>query len=51
MPKLIFEFETDDEADNFMAWLSDGGGEDNLYDFCEEHEITINYNILKEDEQ
>lgn len=32
MPKIIFEFDTVEERDNFLAAYYDGGGEQEMYE-------------------
>jgi len=32
MPKLVFEFKTQEDLDNWYGFYSDGGGEDGIYE-------------------
>ncbi len=48
MPKVIFEFETEELKDEFMGWMSDGGGEQefNMLEHLANFEY-IGQNIVK----
>ncbi len=38
MSTLKFEFDTDEDRSTFMAWLSDGGGENDFHELLSCHD-------------
>jgi hypothetical protein len=47
MPKLIFEFETNEIRDRFLGQFCDGGGEDNMYDALQSEGIKTIFDYKK----